>query len=142
MVCGSSGGNPCSQAGVLVKFALISRAHAKITTTTASVHGGARSAPPCTQAVLVVTVAWARESSANFTRTPALVHGCPPLLPQDIITMLIIFDFFTPKIDSKFDSAKDRQKPDWRARSARTVLLMRAFVELKLESFLCKHLEK
>ena len=30
MVCGSSGGYPCSQAGVLVKFALISSAHAKI----------------------------------------------------------------------------------------------------------------
>ena len=70
VVCGSSGGYPCSQAGVLVKFALISRAHAKITTTTASVHGGARSAPPCTQAVIVIIFTWAREINSNLPRCP------------------------------------------------------------------------
>ena len=79
---GSSGGDPCSQAGVLIKFALISRAHTKITTRTAWVHGGALRAPPCTEAVVVVIFAWAREISANFTRTPAWLHGYPPLLPQ------------------------------------------------------------
>ena len=78
MVCGISGGYP----GVLVKFALISCAHAKITTRTAWVHGGALRAPPCTEAVVVVIFAWAREISANFTRTPAWLHGYPPLLPQ------------------------------------------------------------
>ena len=30
-----------------------------------------------------------------------------------------IFEIFTQKIDSKFDSTKARQKPDWRARAAR-----------------------
>ena len=60
VVCGSSGGFPCSQAGVLVKFALISRAHAKITTRTAWVHGGARRAPPCTEAVVVIFCVGAR----------------------------------------------------------------------------------
>ena len=54
VICGRSGGTPCTQAGVLVKFAKNSRAHAKNTTTTASVHGGAPSAPPCSQAVHVI----------------------------------------------------------------------------------------
>ena len=58
--CGSSGGNPCTQA---------------------------LRAPPCTQAVLVVIFAWAREISANFTRTPAWLHGFPPLLPQTTISI-------------------------------------------------------
>ena len=52
-----------------------------------------------------------------------------------LVLILIIFEIFTQKIDSKFDSTKARQKPDWRARSARPVLLMRAFVESKFESF-------
>ena len=51
-----------------------------------------------------------------------------------LAVILIIFEIFTQKIDSKFDSTKARPKPDWRARSARPVLLMRAFVESNLES--------
>ena len=49
--------------------------------------------------------------------------------------MLIIFEIFTQNFDSTFDSTKARQKPDWRARCARPVLLMRAFVESNFESF-------
>ena len=94
VVCGSRVGYPCSQAGVLVKFVLISRAHAKITTTTASVHGGARSARPCTQAVLVVIFSWALQIGANFTRTPAWLHGYPPLLPQ---TTIVLSQLRTPR---------------------------------------------
>ena len=60
VVSRSSDGQPCTQAGVVVKLAKSFRAHAKLTTTTASVYGGARSAPPYTQAVLVVNFAWAR----------------------------------------------------------------------------------
>ena len=85
VVCGSSGGYPCSQAGVLVKFALISRAHAKITTRTAWVHGGALRAPPCTEAVVVVIFAWAQEISAKFTSTATQLHGFPPLLAQTTV---------------------------------------------------------
>ena len=87
VICGRSGGTPCTQADVLVKFAKNSRAHAKITTRTAWVHGGALRAPPCTEAVVVVNFAWAREFSANFTTTPAWVHGGPPLLPQETILL-------------------------------------------------------
>ena len=93
--CGSSGGHPCTQAGVEVRFALISRAHAKITTRTAWVHGGALRAPPCTEAVVVVFFAWAREISANFTTTPTWVHRCPPLLPQETITVALVSTLLT-----------------------------------------------
>ena len=89
VVCGSSGGFPCSQAGVLVKFALISRAHAKITTTTASVHGGARSAPPCTRAVIVLEFPWARELNANSSTMSAWLRGCRSLLPKKRIKKLV-----------------------------------------------------
>ena len=86
--CESSGRRPCTRAGVVVKFALISHAHTKITTKTDWVHGGALRAPLCTEAVVVVIFVWAQYFFANFTRTPAWVHGVPPLLPQMTISAL------------------------------------------------------
>ena len=95
----SSDGQPCTQAGVVVELAKISRARAKFTTTTASVYGGARSAPPYTQAVLVVDFAWAREVFANFATTPAWVHGRPSLLLETTgVATVVVLGRFSVKI--------------------------------------------
>ena len=72
----------------MAKLAFISSAHAKFTTMTAWVHGGALRAPPCTRAEVVVNFVWAREISASFATMSAWLHGCRSLLPQKPIMNL------------------------------------------------------